>query len=59
MPISNILPRELAKLTPQQLADLALQADQESRRCMRLGHMDDARKWDRESERLADAFQHA
>lgn len=59
MPISTLDPRVLRTMTPGQLADLALQADQESRRQMKLGQMQAAREWAAESERLAEAFQHA
>jgi hypothetical protein len=58
MPISTLPVTELRKLTPQQLADLALQADQESRRAMRRGDYCAAREWDVEAERLCGVLQH-
>lgn len=59
MPISKLPDRDLRKMTSQQLADLALAADQESRRLRKLGDHAGAAEWDRESERLALVFQSA
>lgn len=56
MPISNLPDRELAKMTAQQIADLALAADQESRRQRKLGNTADAAAWDLEADRLALIF---
>jgi len=56
MPISDLPQRELDKMTPQQIADLALAADMERRRLERAGDNTGAASWDRESERLAAAF---
>lgn len=52
MPVSHIDPRALAKMTPQQIADLALQADQESRRLARAGDAAAAALWEQESAQL-------
>lgn len=59
MPISNLDPKALAKLTPNDLASMALSADQEARRARRAGNVDSALAWDAESARLAAAFQAA
>lgn len=56
MPVSNLAPRAIDKLTSQQIADLALQADQESRRLHAAGKHVQARTWDLESARLAEAL---
>ena len=57
MPISNLDPKALAKLTPNDLASMALQADQEARRARKAGNTEAALHWDAESARLAAAFQ--
>lgn len=57
MPISNLDPKALAKLTPNDLASMALQADQEARRARKAGNAESALHWDAESARLAAAFQ--
>ena len=57
MPVSNLDPQSLAKLTPNDLASLALSADQEARRARRAGDAEAALRWDAESARLAAAFQ--
>ena len=59
MPISNLDPAALAKLTPNDLASMALAADQEARRARKSGNVDAALRWDEESARLAAAFQMA
>ena len=59
MPISDLDPRALRNLTPAQIADLALAADQESRRQLRAGNHHDAAAWDRESDRLASIFRNS
>lgn len=56
MPISTIDPKALERLRPADVVGLALAADQESRRQMRLGNMQAAREWDAESERLCAVF---
>jgi hypothetical protein len=53
MPISDLPQHELRAMTPQQLADLALAADQERRRALKAGDYCSAARWDVESERLA------
>lgn len=57
MPVSNLDPKALACLTPGQIADLALQADQEARRARKAGDVDAMLRWDEESARLAATFQ--
>ena len=57
MPVSNLDPKALASLTPNDLASLALSADQEARRARRAGDAEAALRWDTESARLAAAFQ--
>ena len=52
MPVSDIDPRALRKMTPQQVADLALAADQESRRLAKAGDAAGAAHWDNASARL-------
>lgn len=52
MPVSDIDPRALARMTSQQIADLALAADQESRRLAKAGDAAGAAYWDNESARL-------
>lgn len=59
MPISTLDPKALARLTPQQIADLAFQAWQDRRRALAAGQAADADAFDAEFERLAQAFQHA
>ncbi len=56
MPISDLPRRELANMTPQQLADLALAADQERRRLLKAGDAEGAAAWACESERLSTLF---
>lgn len=56
MPVSNLDPKALACLTPGQIADLALAADQEARRARKAGNVDAALRWDAESTRLAAVF---
>lgn len=56
MQISNLDPKALARLRPSELADLALAADQESRRLARMGDAAGAQRWDTESARLAAVF---
>lgn len=57
MPASNLDPKALARLTPGQIADLALQADQEARAARKAGNIEAALRFDEESVRLAAAFQ--
>lgn len=59
MPVSNLDPKALAKLTPNDLASMALAADQEARRARKAGDIDAALRWDEESTRLAAVFQQA
>lgn len=57
MPVSNLDPAALAKLTPNDLASMALAADQEARRARKAGDADAAKRWAEEADRLADVFQ--
>ena len=56
MPISNLESRALDRLTTQQLADLALAADQERREQARAGNQQRAIEWMHERDRLLDVF---
>lgn len=56
MSIGTLPTRTLRKLSPQSLASLALEADQERRRATLRGDHDAAREWDAETERLASVF---
>lgn len=56
MPISTLDPRALRQLTPAQVADLALSADQERRRLARMGDHTGAAHYQAEADRLADYF---
>jgi hypothetical protein len=57
MTVSHLDPKALRRMTPQQLADLALEAHRESKRLARLGRQDEAAEWDAEFERLCRVFQ--
>jgi hypothetical protein len=59
MPVSNLDPAALARLTPNDLASMALAADQERRRLLKAGDLAAAAAYAEESARLADAFQRA
>lgn len=50
--VSNLDPAALSRLSPGELADMALSADQECRRLRRLGRDKEAAFYDREAERL-------
>lgn len=56
MPISTLDPRALARLTPADLADMALERDQAARRARKAGRLSDAAEAEAESERLAALF---
>lgn len=56
MPISNLDPAALARLTPGELASLALSADQSARLARSRGRLDDAAAHDREADKLAALF---
>jgi len=53
MPISSLDPAALARLTPGDLASMALESDREARRLARAGRDAEAAEADRESEALA------
>lgn len=56
MPISTLDPAALARLTPGEIASLALSADQSARHARAMGRLDDALAHDEESSRLAQLF---
>ena len=53
MPISDLIRAGVSRLTPQQLADLALSSDQQARRARRAGRHADANAAELESLALA------
>ena len=56
MPVSTLDPAALARLTPQQLADLALAADQDARRSRARGDVTAAADHASERDNLAALF---
>ena len=54
--ISAAIRLDLARLTPQQIADFALQADQDARRYRARGEHELAEFWQAEADRLADVI---
>lgn len=52
MPISNLDTGALERLTNQQLADLALAADQERRACRCVRNIESEQHWEAERDRL-------
>lgn len=52
--LADVIERGLSPLTPQQLADLALYADQQARVARRRGDMPEALAHGRECERICD-----
>lgn len=56
MPISTLDPASLARLTPGELASLALSADQSARLARSRGRLEDAAAHDREADRLAELY---
>ena len=59
MPVSALDPKALARLTPQQIADMVLSLDQERRRCLRRGWVAEAAECQAEIDRLVPVFQRA
>lgn len=59
MPISALDPKALARLTPQQIADMVLQLDQDRRRYMKQGRFWAAAECQAEIDRLVPVFQAA
>lgn len=53
MAVSDILRQRLANLTPQQIASMALEADQAARRARHAGDMEAADAYQREADALA------
>lgn len=56
MPISTLDPGALARLSPGDLASMALERDQAARRLARSGHVAEAAEAEREAEALAALF---